>query len=93
MVSFRWKDYRDGKQKVMTLDVEEFICRFLLHVLPKGFVRIRHYGTLSNANRNKKLAVIKWRMGIKLLRPGHPEKYYQTYWDETSHGVLFVAAY
>lgn len=68
-VSFRWKDYRDGKQKVMTLDVEEFIRRFLLHVLPKGFVRIRHYGTLSNANRNKKLAVIKRYMGVKLYRP------------------------
>ncbi len=43
-VCFRWKDYRDGKQKVMTLSGEEFIRRFMQHVLPGGFVRIRHYG-------------------------------------------------
>ncbi|MEQ8764190.1 MAG: IS91 family transposase [Planctomycetota bacterium] len=48
-VSFRWKDYRDGNRcKVMTLCVLEFIRRFLLHVLPKGFHRIRHYGFLAN---------------------------------------------
>src|SRR5882762_9161914 len=47
-VSFRWKDYRDSRQKVMTLTVHEFIRRFLLHVLPKGFQRIRQYGLLSN---------------------------------------------
>src|ERR1700693_5683566 len=48
-VSFRWKDYRDhSRQKVMTLAVDEFIRRFLLHVLPKGFQRIRQYGLLSN---------------------------------------------
>ena len=43
-VSFRWKDYRDGQHKVMTLPVLEFMRRFLHHVLPQGFVRIRHYG-------------------------------------------------
>jgi hypothetical protein len=56
-VTFRWRDYRDGnKQKMMTLDAQEFIRRFLLHVLPHGFVRIRHYGFLANAHREKKLA-------------------------------------
>ena len=59
-VSFTWKDYRDGaKQKCMTLGAHEFIRRFLLHVLPDGFQRIRHYGFLANGHRKAKLAVIR----------------------------------
>jgi len=55
-VSFRWKDYRhDSRQKVMRLDAQEFIRRFLLHVLPNGFQRIRHYGLLANRHRVLKL--------------------------------------
>ncbi len=55
-VSFRWKDYRDqSRQKVMTLAAEEFIRRFLLHVLPKGFQRIRQYGFLAGRCRAIKL--------------------------------------
>ena len=51
-VSFRWRDYADGnKTKVMTLDADEFIRRFLLHVLPDRFVKIRHYGLLGNRCR------------------------------------------
>jgi hypothetical protein len=51
-VTFAWKDYADdSKEKQMPLDTVEFIRRFLLHVLPKGFMRIRHYGFLSNSNR------------------------------------------
>ncbi|MBD3393002.1 MAG: IS91 family transposase [Chitinivibrionales bacterium] len=57
-VRFRWKDYADGhKQKVMALNIAEFIRRFLLHVLPKGFVRIRYYGFLSCRGRAEKLAL------------------------------------
>jgi Putative transposase/Transposase zinc-binding domain len=53
-VSFTWKDYADGnKHKTMTLSIEEFIRRFLLHVIPKGFVRIRHYGFLSNHSKKE----------------------------------------
>jgi len=56
-VSFLWKDYRHhDKRKVMTLDADEFIRRFLLHVLPDGFHRIRHYGYLANGHRVAKLA-------------------------------------
>jgi hypothetical protein len=56
-VSFLWKDYRrHDKRKVMTLDADEFIRRFLLHVLPDGFHRIRHYGYLANGVRVDKLA-------------------------------------
>ena len=48
-VSFRYKDYADGnKQKTMTLEATEFLRRFCLHILPKGFRKIRHYGFLSN---------------------------------------------
>ena len=53
-VRFRWKDYAHGnKRKVMTLDVEEFIRRFLLHVLPSGFMRIRYFGVLANRCRKQ----------------------------------------
>ena len=56
-VTFSWKDYADNyKRKTMTLGCVEFIRRFLLHVVPKGFVRIRHYGFLANRNRKTKLA-------------------------------------
>jgi len=59
-VRFRWKDYRaNGKSKAMTLDADEFIRRFLLHALPKGFRRIRHFGFLANACRAAKLARIR----------------------------------
>lgn len=54
-VSFRWKDYRDGASKVMELAAEEFIRRFLLHVLPARFVRIRHYGLLAGRNVGSRL--------------------------------------
>jgi hypothetical protein len=58
-VTFRWKDYRTtGKTryKAMTLAADEFMRRFLLHVLPSGFHRIRHYGLLANAGRRVHLA-------------------------------------
>ena len=49
---FRWKDYADGDRvKVMPLAADEFIRRFLLHVVPDGFVRIRHFGFLANRTR------------------------------------------
>jgi hypothetical protein len=56
-VTFFWRDYKDKKHstKLMTLEAPEFIRRFLLHVLPHRFVKIRHYGILSNRNRNGKL--------------------------------------
>jgi Putative transposase/Transposase zinc-binding domain len=61
-VSFRWKDYRQHggqKTKVMRLAVGEFMRRFLLHVLPDGFHRIRHYGLFANGHRADKLAVCR----------------------------------
>lgn len=63
-VSFRWRDYADGNRtKVMTLDAGEFIRRFLLHVLPDRFVKIRHYGLLGNRCRKKKLGQCRQFLG------------------------------
>ena len=59
-VTFKWKDYRtkaDARYKLMTLDADEFIRRFLIHVLPDGFHRIRHYGLFANANRAGNIAI------------------------------------
>lgn len=59
-VTFRWKDSAHGhRQRTMTLDAVEFIRRFLLHVLPRGFQRIRHYGFLANSVRQAKLALCR----------------------------------
>jgi hypothetical protein len=58
-VTFRWKDYRANgreRQKIMTLDTFEFIRRFLIHVLPHGFHRIRHYGLFANTARVRNIA-------------------------------------
>jgi len=68
-VAFRWKDYRHhGKTKLMTLAADEFIRRFLLHTLPDGFHRIRHYGFLANRQRAAKLALCR-----RLLDAPSPE--------------------
>ncbi len=67
-VTFTVKDYKDGaRRKTMTLSAVEFLRRFLLHVLPKGFVRIRHYGLYASRNVNTKLAVAR-----RLLEPTPP---------------------
>jgi hypothetical protein len=66
-VSFRYKDYRNSnQQKTMTLSAEEFIRRFLLHVLPHGFHRIRYYGFLGNRFRQEKLARCRQLLGMAL---------------------------
>jgi hypothetical protein len=61
-VTFRWKDYRiegHARYKTMTLPIHEFIRRFLMHVLPKGFHRIRHYGLFANGNRAENVALAR----------------------------------
>jgi Putative transposase/Transposase zinc-binding domain len=59
-VSFRWKDYtRTGQPAVMKLEATEFIHRFLLHVLPRGFVKIRHFGFLANRGRDENLRLCR----------------------------------
>ncbi len=80
-VSFIWRDYRQGnKQRIMILDTEEFMRRFLLHALPSGFVRIRYYGFLCNRYRTHNLELCR-----KLLDVSENEncKVYQPlYWKE-----------
>lgn len=70
-VTFRTKDYRDGKAhwKSMTLKTDEFIRRFLQHVLPKGFHRIRHYGLFANAARNHNLARARALLKAEPIEP------------------------
>jgi len=70
-VTFRWKDYRHhDRQKIMTLEADEFIRRFLLHVLPDGFQRIRHYGFLGHRYRQAKLALCRQLLGVVLTLAG-----------------------
>jgi hypothetical protein len=70
-VRFRYKDYADGNQhKAMTLRADEFLRRFVQHVLPKGFVKIRHYGLLANKRREEKLAIC--RLLLQAVAVPHP---------------------
>jgi hypothetical protein len=70
MVTFRYKDYRhEAQQKTMTLQAEEFIRRFLLHVLPEGFQRIRYYGFLANRYREQKLTRCRDLLGMPQSEP------------------------
>ncbi len=88
-VQFRYKDYQgDSRKKVMSLPGTEFIRRFLLHVLPQGFMRIRHYGFLANRCRKIKLKAIRTRLKqiieanetqtglrtVEVNNPAHPGK-------------------
>src|SRR6267378_663400 len=69
-VSFQWKDYADHQRtKVMRLRADEFIRRFLLHVLPKRFVRIRHYGLLAGRNVATQLARCRQLLGVPEVEP------------------------
>jgi hypothetical protein len=72
-VTFRWKDYRANgreRQKLMTLASDEFIRRFLIHVLPSGFHRIRHYGLFANGGRTENLARVRELLAVP---PPHDE--------------------
>ena len=75
-VTFKWKDYREKgrtRRKTMTLDVDEFIRRFLIHVLPRGFHRIRHYGWLANATRVEKLDQARKLLQVKPITSSDDE--------------------
>jgi hypothetical protein len=67
-VSFRWKDYRQNgvhKNKVMRIEIAEFIRRFLLHILPSGFHRVRYYGLFANGHRGEKLALCRTLLDVR----------------------------
>jgi hypothetical protein len=84
-VRFQWKDYRHGDQsKTMTLSADEFIRRFLLHVLPDGFRRIRYYGFLGNRYRRNKLEQCRRLLGMPAPadQTNTSEKDYQDRYEE-----------
>jgi hypothetical protein len=69
-VTFGWKDYaHGGRRGTMTLEAVEFVRRFLMHVLPAGFVRVRHYGLLANRHRQEKLALCRELLGMAVTEP------------------------
>jgi hypothetical protein len=69
-VLFQWRDARRGnRMKVMALAAQEFLRRFLLHVLPAGFVRIRHYGLLGNRDRAKRLVTCRTVLHLEAPAP------------------------
>ncbi len=73
-VRFRWKDYAHGHHlKTMTLSADEFLRRFLLHVLPSGFVRIRHFGFLAHRGRTAKLAQCRTLLAATPPAPPPPD--------------------
>jgi hypothetical protein len=70
-VTFRYRDYADSrKEKLLTLSAEEFLRRFVQHVLPKGFMKIRHYGLLSSRQREARLQLARRLLLPKLALPG-----------------------
>jgi len=89
-VTFHYKDYRhNSQQKTMTLDAEEFIRRFLLHVLPDGFHRIRYYGFLGNRYRAEKLARCRHLLGMPDCPPPAEEsKDYRDRYEELTGSSL-----
>ena len=92
-VKFNWRDYRDNnQQKTMTLSAEEFIRRFLLHVLPSGFHRIRYYGFLGNRYRKEKLKHCRQLLGMPPTNPSSSqpqpcEDYRDRYEKLTGHSL------
>jgi hypothetical protein len=83
-VQFRYKDYRqDGQQKTMPLSADEFIRRFLLHVLPDGFHRIRYYGFLGNRYRQEKLERCRQLLGMAVPATEPPKDYRDQYEELT----------
>ena len=91
-VTFRWKDYaHGGKQRMMKLSATEFLRRFFLHVLPKGFVRIRHFGFLSNRFRASQLAVCRQMLAMSAPEPQSPEATQST-WHCPHCGAAMVVA-
>jgi hypothetical protein len=73
-VTFRYKDYADAhRSKAMTLSAEEFLRRFVQHVLPAGFVKVRHYGLLANRHRDERLAVCRRLLFVEAVRAAAPK--------------------
>jgi hypothetical protein len=88
-VRFRWKDYRDGnRQKTMSLQAGEFIRRFLIHVLPDGFHRIRYYGFLGNCHRARKLDLCRELLRMTPVAPADPPADYRDRYEALTGRTL-----
>jgi Putative transposase len=88
-VRFRWKDYRNGnRQKTMSLQAGEFIRRFLIHVLPDGFHRIRYFGFLGNCHRTRKLELCRELLGMTPATPADPPTDYRDRYEALTGGTL-----
>jgi hypothetical protein len=73
-IRFRWKDYADhDRVKVMSLEADEFLRRFLLHIMPRGFMRIRHFGLLANRTRRNTLHCCRELLDAPPPEPVQPE--------------------
>jgi hypothetical protein len=88
-VTFAYKDYKhEQRQKLMTLPVDEFLRRFLLHVLPDGFQRVRHYGLLANRHRAQNLARCRELLAVSEPAPQRQLDYRERYQKLTGQDVL-----
>jgi hypothetical protein len=85
-VRFRYKDYAHGnRRKVLSLEPAEFIRRFLLHVLPSGFMRIRHYGALANRAKREKLAAARTALDHPSVAPPQQPESVEAFWLRVAH--------
>jgi hypothetical protein len=93
-VTFTWKDYRHGDRiSTMSLDSHEFIRRFLMHVLPEGFVRIRHFGFLSNCHRERKLAQCRQALNVtdeSQIQESSPPKDWKSLYEALTGNSLSI---
>jgi len=91
-VTFRWRDYaRGNKQRKMTVSSDEFIRRFLLHVLPKAFVRIRHFGFMANSQRFASMELCRQLLGMSpVLRPTEAVSANSTWLCPVCHAPMIV---
>ena len=88
-VTFTYKDYKhENQHKLMTLSADDFLRRFLLHVLPDGFQRIRHYGLLSNRHRAENLVRCRELLSMPALIPHPQPNYCERYQQLTRHDLL-----
>ncbi|MDZ7846957.1 MAG: transposase [Owenweeksia sp.] len=87
-VAFKWKDYRTLKNGVMELDAMEFLRRFSLHILPKGFPRIRHYGFLASRHKAERLELARKAIGV----PPQPKAEKQSWQQLAKERLGFDAA-
>jgi hypothetical protein len=88
-VRFRWRDYRNGnKQKTMSLQAGEFIRRFMIHVLPDGFHRIRYYGFLGNCHRARKLELCRELLRMAPAAPAEPPAVYRDRYEALTGSAL-----